>query len=88
MLHFECLHATEPETLLLLQQITLSCLPIGIAAAAFGAAVVRRKSLVLCPAVGPLTGAPAGVLPLDVRPFAAGFVTADADLRFAGCFCT
>lgn len=66
--------------------ITLSCLPIGIAAAAFGAAVVRKKSRVLCPALGPLPEVAAGVLLFEARPFAAGFAAAEADLRFAGCF--
>lgn len=67
---------------------TFSCLPMGIAAAALGAAVVRRKLLVLCPDVGPPAGAPPAVPLFDARPLAAGFAAAAADLRFAGCFCS
>ena len=61
---------------------------MGIAAAALGAAVVRRKLFVLCPDAGPLTGTLPFVPPFDVRLLAAGLAVAAADLRFAGCFCS
>lgn len=65
-------------------RLTLSCLPIGTAAAALGAAVDRRKSLVLCPVLGP--AAAAGVLPFDAL-FAAAFAAAAGAFFLAGGLC-